>query len=61
MLLLLGTISRFRLVRLDVKVGEHDEENDGVQTDPVDKQRRVVALYEQQLYRVDRHQDKLGL
>lgn len=49
-------------VRLDVEVGKHDEENDGVKTNPNDEQLWIVAVWnEEQLKCMNSHQDKLRL
>lgn len=42
-------------------MSEHDEEYDGVETDPVHKEDGIVAFDEQKLHGVDGHQDELCL
>lgn len=46
---------------MDVKVEEEDEEDDGIECDPVGEYDRVVALHEEQLSRMEADDYELSL
>lgn len=56
-----SSVSFWFFVCITIKISKHNQKYDSISQNPIHKERGIVTVHEQQLYRVNGHQQKLGL